>query len=430
VVATLFFLVLVLMECNFPQRNLIEVKGVLKETEVREACCLDEIEELKKTIQGLEGDMAVWSEKYNQTEQELQGVKLRLDEEENGRVEAQGLSAERLEEIERLRGEYEELVKSSSETSEALEAQLVAMTEAKEVAELAVAEMRRPETDSESDGDSGSMSGSGDELGSMPGSRRRGGSKKGSTTSSRRSSDTKSSSKRQVKELTIKCADLEREILKLKNEAKQFSAGTKALEQLPELKSQISSLETRLEMQDGERRKQVSAVQAANKQIAELKQALHDGRRHADELGQTIKRLEGEVVVLNGRIVELEGEVERRDGMIERLESQLREARDENGVLRGRNEGLEGELADARGGWEASKEEVAKLIKSREELMEEGSGMRGERDALAGELSRAKLMIERLEGDVRKKDKHRVEIDKQVSPAWTMEIRILKHSSV
>jgi chromosome segregation ATPase len=410
-------LFLMLMGSIVPQRNLVEVKGALKETEVREAGCLDEIEELKKTIQGLEADVADWSEKYSQTEEQLQGVRLRLDEQENGRVEAEGLSAERLEEIERLRAEYEELVKSSSETSEALEAQLATVTEAKESAELAVAEMKRPETDSESEGDtdSGSMSGSGDELGSMPGSRRRGGgSKKGSTTSSRRSSDTKSSSKRQVKELTIKCADLEREILKLKNEAKQFGAGTKALEQLPEMKAQISSLETRLEMQDGERRKQVSAVQAANKQISELKQALHDGKRQADELGQTIKKLEGEAVVLNGRIAELEGEVEKRDGVIAGLESQLKEARDENEMLRGKIKGLEGQVADARSGWDASKEEVAKSIKAMGVLMEEGSGMRGERDALAGELSRAKQMIERLEGDVRKKDRHRVEIDKQV----------------
>lgn len=46
--------------------------------------------------------------------------------------------------------------------------QLQTMTEAKEAAELAVAEMKRPETDSESDG---SGSESGDELGSMQGSR-------------------------------------------------------------------------------------------------------------------------------------------------------------------------------------------------------------------------------------------------------------------
>ena len=408
-------LFLMLMGSIVPQRNLVEVKGALKETEAREAGCLDEIEELKNTIQSLEADVADWSEKYRETEEQLQGVRLRLDEEENGRVEAEGLSAERLEEIERLRAEYEELVRSSSETSEALEAQLATVTEAKELAELAVAEMKRPETDSESEGDSGSMSGSGDELGSMPGSRRRGGgSKKGSTTSSRRSSDTKSSSKRQVKELTIKCADLEREILKLKNEAKQFGAGTKALEQLPDMKAQISSLETRLEMQDGERRKQVSAVQAANKHISELKQALHDGKRQADELGQTIKKLEGEAVVLNGRIAELEGEVEKRDGVISGLETQLKEARDENEMLRGKIEGLEGQVADARSGWDASKEEVAKSIKEIGVLMEEGSGMRGERDALAGELSKAKQMIERLEGDVRKKDRNRVEIDKQV----------------
>lgn len=106
------------------QRNLLEVRRVLKETEAREDGCMAKIAEQEMSIKELAGDVAVWSEKCHGAEEELEHVGVKLVEEENGRLEAEALCAERLEETERVKAEYEELAKSSSETKVALEAQV------------------------------------------------------------------------------------------------------------------------------------------------------------------------------------------------------------------------------------------------------------------------------------------------------------------
>lgn len=192
----------------------------------------------------------------------------------------------------------------------------------------------------------------------------------------------------------------------------------KALELVPELKGQIGSLETKLSMVDQERKKQFAAVQAANKQINELKQALVQAKNHAEELMPQIKRVEHDKEGLLGRIEGLEQDVAARDASLEQQRLQLERASADMARLEGDMSGelarLEGELQHAQGGWDAAKAEVAALKQEKEDTLAESWKVTEENDRLNGSLEEAVKKIGKLEEAGRRKDTARAEADKQL----------------